>query len=316
MDDTLDYSGSRTGVTIDLAAGVATGEGRDRLRGFSDVVGSPHGDVMRGDDGPNRLEGGAGHDRLSGRGGDDSLADGIVWSSLDAPRRYPGDDVLAGGPGDDSLALAGGTDTAEGGDGVDSFMSAGGRLHVISGGPEPGQKLAFFAGPARLDLRTGEGSLGPGTLEVFGIQHLSGSGEDAVLTGDGADNTIVGGAGDDDLDGGDGFDTLLHHSLVECFPCAPVPFEPVVVDLAEGTVSGHGSDAVAAFELVLGTPKHDVLLGGPGTDYLWAADGDDEVHGREGDDNLNGGFGDDTGNGGPGFDVCEFVEHAEECESP
>lgn len=79
---------------VDLAAGEASGAGEDVLSGLEHVIGTIYEkDVIRGDDGPNRLEGRGDDDTLIGRGGDD---------------------VLHGDAGDDD---------ADGGDGIDTCVA-------------------------------------------------------------------------------------------------------------------------------------------------------------------------------------------------
>jgi Ca2+-binding RTX toxin-like protein len=83
-------------VFVDLSAGQASSDslGEDVIANLESVYGSPYGDTLLGDDGPNRLIGGGypytlgrpmGNDRLVGRGGDDVLEglDGAVGSEYD-----------------------------------------------------------------------------------------------------------------------------------------------------------------------------------------------------------------------------------------
>lgn len=65
----------REGVRVDLAQGLATHVGRDRLIGIENVWGSAKGDQIFGDNGRNVLSGNGGDDHLVGRGGTDK-ADG------------------------------------------------------------------------------------------------------------------------------------------------------------------------------------------------------------------------------------------------
>ncbi|MCZ7660304.1 MAG: cadherin domain-containing protein [Xanthobacteraceae bacterium] len=67
------------GVTVDLAAGTASGNasvGNDTFTGVSRVRGSNSNDLISGDAGANTLEGQGGNDTLDGRGGSDILAGG------------------------------------------------------------------------------------------------------------------------------------------------------------------------------------------------------------------------------------------------
>ena len=93
--DTLDYSAYNRGVTVNLAAGTATGIGG--LVNIQHVIGSPFSDVLTGNAQSNLLMGLGGADTLSGGDGRDLLIGGA------------GADHLSGG-GDDDI-LIGGTTT-------------------------------------------------------------------------------------------------------------------------------------------------------------------------------------------------------------
>lgn len=90
--DTLGLAEARTEgqLVVDLAAGTITGIGSDVESGIENLLGSFEDDVLRGDDGPNRID---------ARGGDDELTGGA------------GDDVLVGSRGQDSADGGDGTDT-------------------------------------------------------------------------------------------------------------------------------------------------------------------------------------------------------------
>ncbi len=94
-DDTASYTTGAGGVTVDLAAGTATGQGSDTLSSIENAIGSPQADTLIGDDGPNRLEGGDRSDIVQGEGGDDTLLGG---DNPDYLRPGPGDDSVDGGP--------------------------------------------------------------------------------------------------------------------------------------------------------------------------------------------------------------------------
>lgn len=91
--DTIRFRQSFYPVDVDLAAGVAyypqTAYESYALASVEDVVGSFVADVLRGDDGPNRLHGGRGDDVIEGRDGDDYVDGG------------EDEDALDGGPGRD-----------------------------------------------------------------------------------------------------------------------------------------------------------------------------------------------------------------------
>jgi Ca2+-binding RTX toxin-like protein len=104
--DQVSYADAAGAVHVDLAAGTATGEGLDRLRGINQIGGSPFADLLLGDDHLNVIEGEGGDDRIYGRDGNDGLTG------------ERGDDLLVGGQGHDSLVGGPGDDTCRGGEDV------------------------------------------------------------------------------------------------------------------------------------------------------------------------------------------------------
>jgi Ca2+-binding RTX toxin-like protein len=113
--DTVSYEGRTTPVTVDLAdpgAAGAAGEG-DTLTGIEHIRGGAGHDVLRGDDGPNSIDGGNGEDPagddIDGRGGADKL------------HGTKGGDHIEGGDGDDEIDGYTGADHLSGGAGDDRF---------------------------------------------------------------------------------------------------------------------------------------------------------------------------------------------------
>ncbi len=86
--DTIDYSGAKNGLSINLNAHVASGFGSDTTKGIEKVIGSNFGDMISGSKEANVLFGGLGDDNLRGRGGADTLTGGkgndvFVWAKKD-----------------------------------------------------------------------------------------------------------------------------------------------------------------------------------------------------------------------------------------
>jgi Ca2+-binding RTX toxin-like protein len=86
--DTLDFSGWKSGVKVDLNANVAVGAGTDYVKGVEAVIGTAFDDLIGGNKGNNTLDGGAGNDVLRGRAGADTLTGGdgddmFVWFGKD-----------------------------------------------------------------------------------------------------------------------------------------------------------------------------------------------------------------------------------------
>jgi Ca2+-binding RTX toxin-like protein len=127
LDETVSYQDATGPVHVDLASGVATGEGTDTFSGFSNILGSPFDDLLQGDEKANTISGEAGSDSISGRAGGDTLygydldPDGSSAQDRDTVVGGTGIDLVIGGPGDDTLDVqdGAGVDTVSGLVGVD-----------------------------------------------------------------------------------------------------------------------------------------------------------------------------------------------------
>ncbi|HEY7874304.1 MAG TPA: calcium-binding protein, partial [Actinomycetota bacterium] len=184
------FAESPSGVSVDLAAGTAAGEGTDRLLSIESVVGSDLGDTISGNAADNGLYAGAGADVVNGR---------------------EGDDVIAGSSGDDELRGDEGIDTA----GYLTGDPNGGGVHIdlqanraVGEGVDSLFGFEAARGTFKDDVFTGDAednSFVGGTGEDI----ASGGAGDDYLRGEGADDRLEGGPGADLLDGGDGTDTCL-----------------------------------------------------------------------------------------------------------
>ena len=280
--DTIDYSYSPMGVTINLTTGTARGgdaDGDTIGDDIENVRGSMHDDTLTGDSGMNSLWGLGGNDELDGGRRDDRLHGGA------------GDDNLDGGRDDDTLEGGYGADMLTGGDGEDwasystSMMGVTVRLHSqqAMGGDAEGD---VFAGSATATYTNEDEDEVEASLPD--IINLRGSGNADILAGDFRDNTIEGGGGDDKIYGG-----------------------PNPADAHEMT-SGIDND-----DTLRGQGGDDMLFGGAGDDTLEGGDGDDMLNGGPGDDTYDGGAGDDliyadaadlTIDGGEGTDTVSYAK--------
>ena len=269
-EDTLSYADSGSGVNVNLATGAVSGGDayRDTIANFEHVVGSSHGDTLRGDGKANRLSGGAGADRLYGGSGDDVLEGGA------------GADTLDGDSDEDTASYAGST--------------AGVNVSLVTGRGQGGDaegdrlyEIEHLVGSAHADTLTGDSHAN----RLWG-----GAGADTLTGGAGAD-VVEGGAGADSLDGGAGEDTLSYAGSDAW----------VDVNLATGAVSGGDAqgDTIAGFEHVVGSAHGDDLRGNDGANRLSGGAGTDWLYGEGGDDRLDGGTGNDWLEGGAGDDVLE-----------
>ena len=186
-DDTASYAAAAAGVTVSLAisgpqdTGAA---GRDSLVAIERLLGSAHGDLLRGDDAANRLDGGAGDDTIEGGGGNDTLVGGLNGSlgdtlsyasalagisvslAITAPQVTggAGSDVisgfehLVGGAGDDRLTGSSQANRLDGGAGNDTLRGGLGS-DTLTGGA--GADVFVFAGIGE----AGNGSLADRLLD-------------------------------------------------------------------------------------------------------------------------------------------------------
>jgi|CXWL01.1.fsa_nt_gi hypothetical protein len=129
--DVASYIDASAGVRATLGDDSRTNTGDaagDRYSGIEGLQGSRFDDVLRGDDGGNRLDGLAGNDDLRGEDGADILLGGAGNDNLrgddgkDGLDGGSGNDVLSGGDGADTLIGGAGNDRLSGGDGRDAFV--------------------------------------------------------------------------------------------------------------------------------------------------------------------------------------------------
>ena len=236
-------------------------------------------DVLTGTDGDDTIDGLAGDDDISGLAGNDTLIGGA------------GNDTLSGDAGDDLLVGGGGTDIIDGGDGngTNSFEGIGSGV------------TATLAADG-----TGTADYGMVNETFTGIENLTGSDNDDVLTATGAAaNTIFGGAGDDIIAGGGGTDILDGGDGNDTNSFVGIAGD-VTASLEDGTASyGMVNETFVNFENLTGSVGDDNLTGDAGANVLDGAEGDDTLIGGAGDDTLIGGDGDDVLVGGGGTDIID-----------
>ncbi len=284
------------------------------------IVGTSGPDEIDGTARADVIVGRGGDDRIRGHGGNDIVCGLAGWDIVRAGR---GRDVVKGGKGDDFLEGGAAEDLLKGGDAVDVLFGHAGDDRLMTGSapfPEvedliggPGDdyldggggadRAVFFAAPSgvKVNLRD-ETAAGDGSDELVRIEGAVGSFFDDSLAGDRASNILIGldgndtlraggsgsfisgadvlagGAGNDLLDGEGGFD-MVDFDRRLCFP--------VTVDLALGTATGQGEDALESVEGVFGSGCGDVLQGNDHDNAFWGGEGDDSLNGRGGSDTAS-----------------------------
>ena len=211
------------------------------------------------------INGGAGDDLLSGGTGDDILRGG------------DGEDTILGGEGNDNLNGGAGNDTLEGGAGDDFFVGITGT-DSISGGSgidtNSFQGIGFEVTATIAADGTGTAAYGSVNETFTGIENLTGSANDDVLTVlANFDSVLRGLEGNDLLIGGGGNDLLV----------------------------GNDGD-----DILRGGAGNDAAQGGEGNDNLNGGGGNDTLSGQGGNDFFVGITGTDSIDGGVGFDTNSF----------
>lgn len=264
--DTADYSGAVTGVTVNLALGLALNDGDgaiDVLASVENVTGSAHTDSITGDNQANQLAGGA------------------------------GDDALAGGKGADTYLHSGtkadGDDTINAGDnGVDRVIFTTPDLYDLRY-ERHGNDLVigtYLAGDSFQD--------GPfdGSLRI--VNHYAGSAIDTVEIDTDFYNTTY---GTDPEVARFHFTTDLANGLDNTEDT-----EVLLGSDAAETINANGG----YYDMIFANGGDDVVHGGDGFDNIRGGTGNDQVFGEGGNDALRGQEGDDLIDGGDDFDIVHY----------
>ena len=286
--DWVSYQGSDAGITVNLKDNTVAGghaEG-DVITDIENVIGSDYQDILIGNDGANRLEGGDGNDYFFSSEGADQLDGGDGQDRILYQRSDAGVTVnLEDGTGE------GGHAEGDIFTGIESVIGSNHRDILI------GDDDYNFLGGGRGD----DELWGKDGNDVL----VGGLGDDQLYGGDGNDG-LYGRWGADLLDGGGGIDSISYNGSDA----------GVMINLMDGTVSGGSAegDVIIDIENVQGSRYQDILVGDDGANFLIGIGGDDELrgnggddvlHGQEGADRLGGGDGDDELWGGNGNDVLD-----------
>lgn len=302
--------------------------GNDELRGGSIS------DVIKGDDGDDRIEGLAENDVLEGGRGSDEIwggdADDRIWGDSNSAIQNPdgaeevytlnslnenvGDkDYLDGGAGNDWISGGSYNDTILGGEGIgnDRISAGAGVDNIFAGegddyvsGDSRNREWIYWVDPDQF-IYSINWEVELVSTSVEGLQY-----DDFIDAGDGNDyvdgeignDTIFGGAGDDYING-DRLNDVSRHFLLYTNPeINPDVYESVGLGYVDLNEDDHGDDTI------FGGAGSDIILGNGGNDYIDGGDDDDQIWGDDyaisqqnhGNDVLLGGAGNDqiVGEGG------------------
>ncbi len=295
--DQVSYVNADGPVTVDLAAGTATGEGNDTIAAtvlVGGVEGSPYDDRLTGSDRIDLITAGGGDDVVRGGGADDILrADDPTRRLPLQPEQVPGDDVVEGGEGFDVI---------EGGHGVDRLRGGPGRDVIRVTDAEKGTRA--YGGRAR-------DSLGTYPFEATGRAVLIGE-----TGGDIFYPTIRSKRDQVTVKGGPGRNRLAPHASLKAAPHR----SRVVIDARAGRVTMEvgtriGFADITFFGFEGSSETRMVWLGSRRSEVFGLTEQHGPVRalGRGGRDRITGGRGRDLLDGGPGRDVLDGDKGRDRC---
>jgi Ca2+-binding RTX toxin-like protein len=277
--DTVDYTASDVGVTVNLLTQTVSGghaQG-DMISSIENANGSAFSDLMTA---------AAGGSLLNGNAGDDVLVGGA------------GADTMNGGAGIDTIAYSNST----------ASVTINLASQTVFNGHAQGDTISGFenaTGGSGNDTLTAIATPLPNNV---GSVLNGGAGNDTLIGGAGND-TLIGGAGADVLNGGAGTDTVDYSNSSVA----------VTINLATPALNtGDGvGDMYNSIESLTGSAFNDVLTAAAGGSTLNGGAGNDTLNGGAGNDTLIGGDGSDRFrlgggtnfvDGGAGIDVIIITQ--------
>jgi Ca2+-binding RTX toxin-like protein len=342
-NDTVDYSGATGAITLNLAAGTATGEGTDTLVNIENATGSNFDDSLTGSTVANVLTGGGGNDTLNGGNANDILTGGTGFDSLSGGSghdtlKWDNADVFDGGTGFDTLdANLSTSDT------IDLRAATFANLErLLAGGGNDSVTLSVskVLSDTADDQFVFDAGSGTDTLTIDVTGGWTATTPDTSLgpTGVAAGVSIAGMTAYTFTNGTNKVTVFTNAETVQGPPAAPplftggndiVDFNQVVagaylagsqydalagndtvtlpVNATEAAEAGYDSSHTFiggnGNDLVTGGALNDSISGGNGNDNIQGADGNDTLRGDGNADKLDGGAGNDSLNGGSSADT-------------
>jgi Ca2+-binding RTX toxin-like protein len=274
--DTASYASSTGEVFFNLPTGFADDGmgGTDTLVNIENFLGGAFNDFARGDTGVNVLTGGAGHDFMRGMEGNDTLNGGDDDDYLDGGQ---GNDILDGGSGWDRAAYSPSALA-----GVTVNLNIVGIAQATGQGNDTLTGIEHVSGTRFNDVLTGDG----GDNWVWGGSDGSGVTGNDILNGGGGNDLVQVGTGNHNLNGGTGNDTLSLHGNGTDITAAGVTVSLLLQGMAQATEQG--SMTLNGFENISASLFDDVLTGNNADNLLAGDSGADSLSGGDGDDTLYG----------------------------
>ncbi|MDD4616451.1 MAG: calcium-binding protein, partial [Alphaproteobacteria bacterium] len=310
--NTLSFSTATSASNVDLTAGTSTGFATDILSNFTVVIGSNHGDTIRGTAGSDNVTGGAGNDILIATIGSDTINGGGGLNTISFANATSASTInlatgvttgwamdalsnisrVTGSNYGDTITGSAGANTITGGSGSDLFFASAGNDSYVGGGGTDTLSFANIAGTVTLHLDTSSSVDSLGSTAVFnGVSRFIGSDNGDTIYGSGGNDSVLGGAGDnffyaslgnDTLNGGAGGTNALSFQNAA---------SAVNVNLTTGLSSGWGNDTLSNFHVLIGSDQGDTITGSTGDDSITGGAGDNLFYASLGSDTLNGGAG-------------------------
>ena len=291
--DTLTYLSSLEAITVDLSNTSSLFD-VDIVSNIESIAGSNYDDLFIGDTTNNILNGGAGVDTISYKNSTAGVtvnlatitAQNTVGAGTDTLANFENltgsdyNDTITGNSSNNVLEGGLGNDIINGGTGIDTVTYENSTVGVS----------------VNLTLTSAQTIQGTEKDTITGVENLTGTNYDDILTGNSSANTINGNGGNDTLDGGAGNDILNGGDGVDTlsYATATAAIKVNLSTTSAQVTGGSGTDTVSNFENLIGSKYNDTLTGNDSNNTIDGGVGNDIIEGGLGNDALDGGIGIDT----------------------
>ncbi|MFC7378182.1 M10 family metallopeptidase C-terminal domain-containing protein, partial [Brevundimonas sp. GCM10030266] len=294
--DTADYSGAGAAVTVNLAAGTASGAaGTDTLTGVENINGTTHNDTLTGDANANVIRGNGGVDVISGGAGDDQLFGGAPGQAGGAPDVIKAAETINGSR--HTAVSLNGTFDLQNNPNIQNSTTIPHSTVVAKShnGIEYYAITINAAGQINIDI---DNASFDSTLRLFDATGVELANNDDAATPDGNDTT----------------ESRLIFNLTTpgtyYIEVARWSSNPASGGFVSGPIGANQSYTLHVS--MPGQPVQEIietgstLNGDAGNDILTGGSGKDTLNGGADNDTLNGGGGNDVLDGGAGVDTAVF----------